>query len=310
MKKELKRYMLVESAGSIKRQCNSKKEYDELINKINKYNNKKKSKYLFGNISYVIEDGIYYVLINRYNKLTNKAEISVLDELTSRMNESELINFYSDKLRTNPIKNARISIAYLADKSKKDKTNKDYDRRIKTIDVLYADDRKYLSKNYVMKCIKYQLSVNDYDFFYDLIDRFSCNKVIEEDIEKLRIAIDNIKNGLGTHENIYNIVFKLYDHLVYERDKNSKLIRDENGCILKSRRRIRDFGFFVKNYGMLDKKKIKPDIADINQFDIYDEDDMEQEELALFKWDQDNDISYDDYEVRYDKLQRKFIKLY
>ena len=161
-----------------------------------------------------------------------------------------------------------------------------------------------------MKCIKYQLSVSDYDFFYDLIDRFSCNKVIEEDIEKLRIAINNIKNGIGTHEDIYNIVFKLYDHLVYERDKNSKLIRDENGCILKSRRRIRDFGFFVKNYGMLDKKKIKPDIADINQFDIYDEDDMEQEELALFKWDQDNDISYDDYEVRYDKLQRKFIKLY
>ena len=51
MKKETKRYMLVEFAGCEERVLNCREEYQELLNTINKHNNRKNKTYVFGNVS-------------------------------------------------------------------------------------------------------------------------------------------------------------------------------------------------------------------------------------------------------------------
>ena len=119
MKKELRRYFLAEYAGYEERVFNSKEEYESLLDVINKHNNKKKIKYIFGNISVRIENGKYYVLVNKYRKLTEKTTISELDDLTCEMNYYELMSYFKDKLvtRINEGYLPDINIAYLEEKN-------------------------------------------------------------------------------------------------------------------------------------------------------------------------------------------------
>ena len=65
MKKELKRYFLAEYAGYEERVYNSIEEYEALLDLINKHNQKRKMKYIYGNVSCRIENGKYYVLVNK-----------------------------------------------------------------------------------------------------------------------------------------------------------------------------------------------------------------------------------------------------
>ena len=125
MKKELKRYFLVEYAGYEERVLNSKEEYEALLDIINKHNNKKKMKYIFGNISVRVENGKYFVLVNKYRKLTEKTTISELDDLTCEMNYYELMNYFKDKLVTKVSEGylPDINIAYLEDKNVKEVYN-------------------------------------------------------------------------------------------------------------------------------------------------------------------------------------------
>ena len=51
MKKETKRYSIVEYVGKTIRTVNTEKEYDALIDYIKKVNSRKTSKFYFGNIS-------------------------------------------------------------------------------------------------------------------------------------------------------------------------------------------------------------------------------------------------------------------
>ena len=51
MKKEMKRYFLVEYYGNDRiTTVDTKKEVEELLDEVRKYNNRKNSKFLFGNI--------------------------------------------------------------------------------------------------------------------------------------------------------------------------------------------------------------------------------------------------------------------
>ena len=178
MKKELRRYFLAEYAGYEERVYNSKEEYEALLDIINKHNKKNKMKYVYGNISYKIENGKYYVIVNKYRKLTDKTTISELDDLTCEMNYYELIHYFQDKLITK-VKDGYlpdINIAYFEDKNNKDKKTDDIDRRIKYIPVLYKYDVMYMNKEYVLKCMAYYLRNKQYKFFYDLAHEFELNR--------------------------------------------------------------------------------------------------------------------------------------
>ena len=91
MKKETKRYMLIEFAGCEERVLNSKEEYQELLDTINKHNNRKNKTYVFGNVSCTKKDGKYYVIVRKYHKLTDKMGITELDNMTTEAQRAEEI---------------------------------------------------------------------------------------------------------------------------------------------------------------------------------------------------------------------------
>lgn len=313
MKKELNRYTLVEFLGEEYREYDSFEEYEELLKKIRKYNKNSKNKYLFGNVTYIVIDKKIYVTIRRYNKLTQKTTISKIDELTSKTDEKGLIEYFKSNLKTkiNEGYEPDINIAYLNGRESNDINLASI--RISYIPVLYKEDIKYLSKKYVMKCVEYHLANNDYGFFLALANKFDCYKVIEEDIEKLRIAVNKYRYIGFDNTQIFSIVDSLYDNLVYERDKDSRLLRDDNGNILKSHRRIRDFAIFVRDYGMLQRKMSSPfeynkkvkDREENNKDTLNDEDKL-QDEYATYSWDQDNGDTYKNFEVYFDQKEKKY----
>lgn len=319
MKKELRRYFLAEYAGYEERTLNSKEEYEALLDVINKHNKKRKMKYIFGNISYRIENGKYYVLVNKYRKLTEKTTISNLDDLTCEMNYFELIQSFKDKLVTKVDEGylPDINIAYLEEKNIKDKKTDDVDRRIKYIPVLYKHDVMYMNKEYIFKCMAYYIRNKQYKFFYDLASEFELNRAVSEEIEALRLSLDKVIMQGEDESLIYRAAKSLYEALVVERDKTTRVVRDENGNIQISRRRKRDFGFFIRDYGMKESKRTSPfkynqklpEIKEAMNDEIeYDEDERLQEEYALMSWDQQNGDYYEDYEVEYDEKQRKFVR--
>lgn len=319
MKKELKRYMLVEYAGSIERVLNSKEEYTGLIESINKHNNRKNKKYIFGNISCKVIDDKYYVIVHRYHKLTDKMGITDLDNMTSNMSEEELIRVYSDKVITKINEGfvPDINIAYLEDKNTKDKTDTDLDRGIRYIPVLYKGDVMYLNKEYIFKCMAYYLRMENYGFFLDLCNEFEANRDVSEEIENLRVAIDKVRFQGVDEIVIYYAARALYEALIVERDKTTRVVRNQDGSIQISRRRQRDFGFFIRDYGMKSSKRSVPTkynkkypefVSTMSDEIEYDEDDRLQEEYSLIAWDQDNGIVHEDYEVEYDTFQKKYVR--
>lgn len=319
MKKELKRYFLAEYAGYEERILDSREDYIALLDVINKHNNRKNKKYIFGNISYRVIDGKYHVLVNKYHKLTDKMTISDLDDLTCELTYYDLINMYKDKLVTKIDEGylPDINIAYLEDKNAKDKRDDDYDRGIRYIPVLYKRDVMYMNKEYVMKCMAYYLRNKHYNFFMDLANEFDSNRAVSEEIEALRVSIDKVRFQGEDESIIYRAAKSLYEALILERDKTTRVVRDENGNIQISRRRKRDFGFFIRDYGMKSSKRTSPVKYNQKQVEpkqhmndeiVYDEDERLQDEYASIYWDQQNDDTYEDYEIEYDEHQRKFIR--
>ena len=67
MKKEMKRYFLVEYYGNDRiTTVDTKKEVEELLDEVRKYNNRKNSKFLFGNIKVTSRNDKYS---SRHNRL-------------------------------------------------------------------------------------------------------------------------------------------------------------------------------------------------------------------------------------------------
>ena len=161
-------------------------------------------------------------------------------------------------------------------------------------------------------------------FFLDLCNEFEACKSVSYEVGLLREWVNRAKYESGLDFYVYQGARALYDAIIYEREKSTRVIRDENGNIQISRRRQRDFGFFIRDYGMKPYKKsspvkynkpypnitpvVKDDIRSCNIDEDYD--DKLQEEYALYSWDQDNGYSRDDYYVEYDKREGKFIRSY
>jgi len=270
MKKEQKRYMLVEYQGIEERTYDTYKEYEELLETIKKHNKKQGKKYIFGNVSVEKINGLYKATIHKYHPLTKKMKISEIDELTSSMDEKGLIEHFKVDILTNEGYIPDINIAYFESKNYPERMNdkkkgRAYASRIKYIPVMYQEDLRYLDPEFIEKVIIYYAKNIDVGFFKALCSEFSVHKIVAEECEYLLklandVEIDKVHGHVYSSDinALINYSLKIYRNLILERDKGSAILRDENGKPVQSRRRVRDFSFFIKNYDQPKDKRISP----------------------------------------------------
>ena len=156
MKKELKRYSLVEYLGKVQRVVTNEDDYLNILKSIDSSNRKTSFGKFFGNVTKKYLGGEIFITIHVYNRLTPKMTISDIDKLTSSLNERELIELFKDKLKTKDEYVPDINIAYFEDKNKKLKTENDVDRRILYLPIVYINDIKYLDIKYIKRCINFK----------------------------------------------------------------------------------------------------------------------------------------------------------
>ena len=258
-KKETKRYALVEYLGTVKREYSTKEEYQEMLKTIERYNNRKTHKHFYGNITSKIKDGKISVLVHIYHRLTEKMTISDIDHFTEGFEEDELINYFKNITSTKNLEPV-INICYFENKNTEDEKSDEvhYERRIKYLPILYKGDLPFLDKNYIKKCLMAHANNNDYDFFKALASEFSPYKVVSERVEELWSIVDKCRHQGYERMEMASAAFRLYSNLIVERDREGRIIRLKNGEYQISRRRQRDFGFFIRDYNMVDSKRKIP----------------------------------------------------
>ena len=173
MKKELRRYSLVEYLGKVERIVKTESDYLLILESIKKNNKKSSSKRFFGNVTkkYIADE--IHVEVHVYNRLTPKMTISDIDKLTSSFDERELIGYFGNRLKTKNDYIPDINVAYFEDKNSKLKNENDLDIRILYLPIIYMEDVKYLDIKYIKRCLLYHAESKDLDFFKDLADRKS-----------------------------------------------------------------------------------------------------------------------------------------
>ncbi|MBR4177771.1 MAG: hypothetical protein IKR57_00290 [Bacilli bacterium] len=259
MKEEKKRYFLVEYNGNIRTTiANSREEVYHILNEVRKYNNRKSSKYLMGNIQIEEIDGVFYITAHLYTKYTNRMTISEIDTMTSKLTESELAKVFSDKTKMINDALPDINIAYLETENSNGKDPIKYERGIRYLPVLYKDDIKYMDKAYIRGCLYYHATIRDFNFFRDLANEFSVHHFIGDEVSELYRVVDYCENQNGSLTDVYIKAVDLYSKFICEYEKDESLTRDKAGKYVISRRRLRDFGFFVKNYNLRDSKIKSP----------------------------------------------------
>ncbi len=266
MKEETKRYSLIEYCGTQIRYVKSLQEYYQIIEMMNKFNNRKTSKFFYGNALCKEDDnGLYRVTFNVYNKLTDKMTISDIDSLTSQYeNEFDLIKIFKEKLVTKEGYKPDIHIMYFENKNTKDKTSDDYDRRIKYLPILFKKDKANLNKEYIEKVFYQEAKDGNIYFFKELLNEFCFNPIIGEEIEKIRrnIALaeaersDIIRAEYFAYINYFSK--QLFNKIIRERDSKHNVDRDINQKSTISMRRLRDFYVFTKNYDVPFEFRISP----------------------------------------------------
>ncbi len=259
MKKEKKRYFLIEYYDSIRTKTVSS--YEKVLyflHEIKKYNNRKTSKYLFGNVEIIKLENEYLMQAHVYRKYTDRLTISEIDSLTSSLSEKELASMFKDKSKMIDGAEPDINIAYFETQDKDENGRTKFERGIKYLPVLYKEDLKYMDKQYIKECLYYHASTRDFDFFRDLANEFSFYHFIGDEIDKLRSVNDKCENQGYDLNQLYIAANKLYEKFICEYEKDESLSRDKDGKYIISRRRLRDFGFFIKNYNIRDVKRKSP----------------------------------------------------
>ena len=257
MKKETKRYSLLEYLGKTKRVVNSMKEYDEFVDFIKKWNKRSTVAMYFGNITKEAIDNQIYITVHIYKRLTPPSTISDLtNEHLNYKSKKELLEFYRTKTE---YYNPDIYIGYFETRNsspKKQEEDKKTDVRIKPLPILYECDKKYLEESYIKKCLIVHANANDIGFFMDLCDEFCEHRVIGEALDKMRKTINDVRyEGLDPFLLSVSAMGIYYD-LIRERDVNGVLLRDKDGKYEISKRRQRDFGTFIRDYDMLSRKRL------------------------------------------------------
>ncbi len=258
-KKETKRYALVEYLGTVKREYSTKEEYQELLKTIERYNNRKTHKNFYGNITTELKNGKISVTVHIYHRLTEKMGISDIDHFTEGFEEAELIEYFKNITASKSVE-PDINICYFENKDAKDERigEEHFERRIKYLPILYKGDLPFLDKTYIKKCLISHAKNNDYGFFKDLANEFAPYKVVSENIEELFSVIQKCQFEGCYQMEMANAAYRLYNNLIIERDSEGRIIRLKNGEYQISRRRQRDYGFFIRDYNMFDSRRKIP----------------------------------------------------
>jgi len=257
MKKELKRYSLCEYCGEQVRYYNNYEDYQKLLIMIDKLNKSGKNQFYFGNVSCEFSGDLYRVSIHVYNRLTPKMTISDIDNLTMDKTEESLIEDYKDLIRTRKPFTPDINIMYFEEKNSLDRDSKSVVKRIKYIPVLYKRDIRFLDRDYIKNCISYSAREKDVNFFREIANEFCFHHIVSNEIEKIRHYIDLCERGEDYYSELSYFTKSMFDKLIKERNADKTLYRNEKGECQISRRRLRDFGFFVRDYMIpLNKKNI------------------------------------------------------
>ena len=98
----------------------------------------------------------------------------------------------------------------------------------------------------------------DYDFFKSLANEFCLYRVVIENIENLFEIVDKCRFQGYDPMYMAEYAYRLFNNLIVERDSEGRIIRLSNGDYQISRRRLRDFGFFIRDYNMPDSKRVLP----------------------------------------------------
>lgn len=248
MKQEQKRYSLVEYLGLVEKVVDSEKEYNEILEKINRYNRKSSSNRFFGNVSKFPYNQKLLVRVHIYNRLTPKMTISEIDNLTSSFNERELIEYFKNKIKSNKNYIPDLNIAYFEDKDYNIKTFYDFDRRILYLPIIYRDSKCYTELTNIKRMLLNFSENREFDFFDKLLERYSSYISVSCELESLKESIYKTRNDIDSDYSLYLKSKDLLYGLVYEKDKNNEFIKLSDGSIKISRRKLRDFGMFIKQY--------------------------------------------------------------
>ncbi len=259
MKEEKKRYFLVEYYGNQRNAVvETKEEKDKLLNEVRKFNERKKSSFLLGNITVNQVGDKYYLTGHLYKKYTGRMTISEIDEFTSKYTEEELAMIFKDESMMINGCAPDINIAYLETTTPEDKKQTKYERGVRYIPVLYKDDLKYMDKSYIRKCLYFHAEIKDYEFFRDLANEFDVYHFVGDEIGELRQVIDKCINQGMDLTQLYIAANHLYEKFICEYERDESLTRLKDGQYQISRRRLRDFGFFVKFYNIRESKLNSP----------------------------------------------------
>lgn len=259
MKKELNRYYLTCYHGTRETYVDTYQEYEELLKSVDKYNNKN-NPYLYGNITIEKCGNRYKVIAHVYDKLTQKSKLSDLLNYTSQFTKEELIMLLQSDTGTKEGYIPDFNIAYKNNVTNKyeDEDGTHYERKIKYLPVLYKDDKKYLSKEYIKKCFYYHAyERKDYNFFKGLAYELDPYHIVSDKIEKLRIEIDKVENQNADVKNMYLCALDLLDSYIVERTSEGVPDRDPEKYYI-SKRRLYDVGMYTKYYMTPDAKKHSP----------------------------------------------------
>ena len=294
------RYMLVEYLNPVDI-IMSEDKYKDFLDSLRKNNRSKNNTIICGNVSKsdVSKNGMIMVRYHKYHMLSSKTNISSLDNYTVLFDEEGLENELSDRIMTYKDYYPDINVAYFVQ-------NDDYDIGIRYIPVLYKDNEIFLNPT-VIKSLLYKYAEDgNYKFFTDLADRFEKFNDVSDYVYDLRTAIGNSKKYNFDKMSLYRISVLLFKNLILSSKDKS----------LVSKRRLRDFGLFVRDYGTRSKspveynmfEKIYLRVNDVNDYAseildsvreiaeinhrIENENDSILEEKELDRWDQERDGGY------------------
>ena len=151
-----------------------------------------------------------------------------------------------------------INIAYLETQNKDENNSIRFERGIKYIPVLYKEDTKYVDPSYIRSCMYFHAGTKDCEFFRSLAKEFSVYHFIGDEVSDLYDKVDKCEYQNASLNLLYSSANKLFSKFIIEYEKDESLTRDENGKYIISRRRLRDFGFFIKNFNIRDSKIKSP----------------------------------------------------
>lgn len=278
-KKETKRYTIVEYNGFVLRKVNNEEEYEKLVKYIKKINNRIKSNYYFGNLSKKNDGDKILIKIHIYKKLSPKRTISDIDSETTKYvsikdmldkNYSKLTNHY----------NPDIYITYFEELNKSEKKEqKPEDRldiRIRALPLLFECDRKYFSENYIRQALDCFAKGKNIDFFREILEKYKKYRSADRLLDELQVKVNDASTYMKRESQNAEVVLQkmlylsstaknIYRKICIEHDKNGKIIRDIDGNIQYSHRRVRDFGVFVREYVMPQNKRISSTRYNVRQ---------------------------------------------